>query len=124
MNSFIKKIKSGTATILGTGSFLTFDGQNVEIEFGVAQGGDSPLKIVLEFNDEGGSTPQLESEVAENNKLMKLILKNFNNEIGSGTIRPLEIGTYGGQRLFIGFRMETLEGGEQRTIHYTFYQYE
>jgi hypothetical protein len=123
MDNFIKKIKSGTATVLGSGTFITFNEDPVEIDFGVVQGGTGPLKVIFEFTkDKDSEGPVLKSEVVETNKILKLILINFDNDFGSGTIKPLEIGTYENQKLFIGFRVHTMANGESKTLHYTFYK--
>lgn len=123
MSDFIKKIKSGSATILGSGTFITFNEDPVEVEFGMVQGGAGPLKVIFEFTKDGDSEGVvLKSEVIEPNKILKLILVNFDSDLGAGTIKPIEIGTYDGQKLFLGFRAHTMTNSESKTFHYTFYK--
>ncbi len=125
MSDFVKKIKSGQAAILGSGVFITFDNQPVEVEFGTHEGTSDSLKIIFEFKNTDDEKPDIKSEIVEKEKVLKLILINFKNEvIGTGTLRPIEIGTYGGKKLSIGFRVEHFRDGQQRTFHYSFYQHE
>lgn len=117
MNYFVKKIKSGDAEILGSGSVISFDDKPIEIEFG-----SKPLKVVLTFlEDKEKPEPYGKTETISDDQL-KISLFNFNDRLGAGTLEPFPIGTWERNQMFLSIRSYGLIGSKQTMLHYTFYQ--
>lgn len=115
MNEFIEKITSGNGNILASGTLITFDDAPINFKLKGA------LEVSLNFKSDDTEKTSLKAESTENKRL-RLDLYNFNDVLGSGSVLPLEIGTWEGKKLFISFRVYSLNDSNQRTIHYSFFQ--
>ena len=49
-----------------------------------------------------------------------MTLTNFNNPLGSGTIAPICIGTFGGRKLLLGFVISAFNPSSSEVGDYTF----
>lgn len=120
MNNIIKKIKSGQAEILQTGSIISYDSSPITIEFG---DNNTNLALNIEFKNTEDGKALIETGDVVNNSL-QLILSNFNNQLGSGSIKPIAIGTWDNMTLSFSFRVYTLNGSDQKTLYFTFYKHD
>lgn len=119
MSDYIHNIRSEKFEVIASGSFITFDNEPTVIEIGDK---DEALKIIINFEDNESEKLDLKVELISNLEL-KFILTNFKSTIGSGTVKPIPIGTHNEKDLFISFAVYKLnDSTEQRTIHYTFHQ--
>lgn len=87
---------------------------------------ESKLKLVyddLQFefdfiNNKEINSHNIELKIIE--KKMVFVLTNFNNSLGTGIIKPLEIGHHNGRRLYISFWVITPSASEElRIINWT-----
>lgn len=69
--------------------------------------------------DKSNEDTSLSSEIVDN-KTLNLILTNYNNPLGQGLLRPVELGSYNGDRLLISFMIYSLNDTGAKTIHVTF----
>ena len=107
---------SGDAEILGSGSVILYDFSPIRITIGDVS---TNLELVIEFNNTDTKEPMIETSEVENNRL-KLILSNFNNPLGAGTLKSIPIGTWEDKVMSFSFRVYS----DQKTLDYTFYKHE
>lgn len=110
------EIKSGSAEIIASGSVIAFNGNPIEISYGPSI---ERLTLIFAFKDDG----QLETRIdatKPNPNALQFNLYNFRNPLGSGTSRPVPIGTLAGQKLYLHYRVYDI-GNSDKTIHYTIY---
>lgn len=113
-------IFTGGARVIASGTVIAFN------EWGEVSFRLGPLKerlsIVFRFEDgpSGGPEPRIEV-LGEGEKGIKLVLRNFGDATGEGTVSPLKLGTLEGLQLYVHFRIFRV-GKTPRVIHYTFYQ--
>lgn len=69
--------------------------------------------------DKSNEETSLSSEIVDN-KTLNLILTNYNNPLGQGLIRPVELGSIDGKRFLISFMIYGLNDTGAKTIHVTF----
>ena len=116
--SYHSSIISGPCNVIVTGTVIAFEKNPIEIEFGSNTG---QLKLVLEFVDDLESTKENYAQVSRmlaNELRIKFL--NFHNVLGSGTVRPIKIGSLDGRQLYIQYRIYELRGGD-KTVHYSIY---
>jgi len=115
-------ISSGPAKIIDSGTVIAFSENPVEIGFSFR---GNNLKLIFDFKEkiEAVKEPSVEGHSEEDGKALRLTLFNFNNPLGTGSTKPEPIGKFDSTRLYLHYRIYTLEGGD-RTIHYTIYSVE
>ncbi len=112
-----KKVESGSAEVIDSGMVISFAGNPITIRYK-----DLNITIVFEFRtDEQNRTTRVDSTLPEPGTL-NLILFNFDDSLGAGTIKPIRIGQYEGRRLYLQLRAYTLAGSPDRTLDYTIYK--
>lgn len=97
--------------VIASGTVITADNQN--LEFLLAN-----LRVVFSFVSDSGQT-RLGSGTTSGSTL-NLTLYNFNNNIGSGTTSPIDIGSLLGRKLRLSFMVYALNPESSKTVHYTF----
>lgn len=114
------KIESGQAEVIASGTVIAFSGDPINITFGSQ---NETLKLIFEFKDEEGKGK--ESIRVDANQLdpktLKLTLFNFKNSLGSGTSKPIPIGSLDGKRLHIHYRVYSLTGSD-KMLHFNIYK--
>jgi hypothetical protein len=114
---FPKKVKSGPADVIDSGTIISFAGNPISLHYS-----DLGIRIVFAFRTgEEGQGTSVESSVPEPGTL-QLMLINFDDRFGAGTIKPMRIGKYEGRRLYIQLRVYTLQGSPDKTLQYTVYR--
>lgn len=113
------KIESGPAEIVASGSVIAFSGNPITITYGTT---DKPLKLVFAFKDEEGREDLKVEGSVHDPVTLKLTLYNFKNPLGSGTTDPMPIGTLGGRRLYIHYRVYQLTGSSDKMLVYSIYR--
>jgi hypothetical protein len=108
------EIKNGDYEVLSSGTIVGVFGQPIEFKIG-------SLKFIFEFEDDSTKPNKTLVKVPlGDTKMLKLVFYNFNNNLGVGNIQPLSIGTIGGKRLFLNYRVYFLSHDSGKTIHYSF----
>ena len=112
-----KKVESGPAEVIDSGTVISFSGNPITLRYK-----DLKIAIVFEFQtDEENSGTYVSSSITEPGTL-KLTLFNFNDRLGAGTVKPMPIGKYEEQKLYIQLRVYTLAGSPDKTLDYTIYK--
>lgn len=112
MNSDIK-ISVDEYEVYDSGVVISHE--NKEILFEVKN-----LKVKMMFSsnpEKKGYDAQI--SLTEDRSCMLLKLINFNNSMGTGLTKPVEIGTTNGSRLFLQFIVYRLGDSDSRMISYT-----
>jgi len=111
---------TGGATVIASGTVIAFNEWG-EVSFRIGPLNER-LTVVFKFEDGPVVGPQSRIEVLpQDSRTIKLVLRNFGNPTGDGTISPFKLGTLEGLALYVHFRIVRV-GKSPRTIHYTFYQ--
>lgn len=102
----------GDLEIVGNGTAPCSIESNLKLVF-------DDLQFEFEFiNNKDVNNHSIDSRVVE--KKIIFLLTNFNNSLGTGLIRPLEIGHHNGRRLYISFWVVTPNPSEGlRIINWT-----
>jgi hypothetical protein len=110
------KITSGNYEVFDTGTVISFEQEPVTFHLA------ADLQIRLAFRDdlEKKDDHRLEFNPISNNEL-EIILINFNNSLGTGNTVPLQVGTLNNKKLYLNFRVHTLNVKTNKTIHYCWY---
>jgi len=107
------KIKSGSKTVLTSGTVHTNDPSQLTLEI-------SDLTIHLQFaKDDKGL--RIEPGPNKTGKYLPLILFNFENPIGVGSSQPIPIGALENRPLSFMFSVYTPTAGANRLLHFTFF---
>jgi hypothetical protein len=111
-------ITSGPSEIVASGIVIAFSGHPIEISIG-------PLKFLFEFvTNKAVPQQNLQATVPQPNSL-KLELTNFDNPLGTGSVKPLPVGSFsinGKNRvLYLHLRVYGIGEEADKTLHYTFY---
>lgn len=112
----VLKIKSGDKDLIASGSMMTFDGDDIQIEIGNKEG---PLLLILRFaKDEENKEVRKASEVKDQ-KTLQITFYNYKDT--RFTTIPWNIGTLYKRKLYIVYHIEPMHNNEMRNITYSFF---
>ncbi len=117
----IKKIESGSAELIASDNVISFSGNPITITFGSP---DETLQIIFEFKDEEGKEDLRIEANAIDPKTLKVTLINFKNPLGSGSTKPVAIGSLDGRRLYVHYRVYSLSDTADKILHFNIYKAE
>ncbi len=107
------KIISGDYEVIASGSFLTANADSAEIYI-------ADLCFELRFHKTNG--PLLMKASSDNSgKKITLDLDNFGSLLGSGSSKPLEVGTAQNRKLYFSFKINAYDQDSIKEVVYTFY---
>lgn len=109
------KIRTGDFDVYENGTIIAI--KDKPIDFIIDPQTDFILRMVMESDSEDIKM-RSKAELFEKNGV-KIIFTNYDNPLGSGNIDPIRIGTLGGKKLFLNYRIYPLEKSGSH-IHYTF----
>lgn len=113
----MNKIFAGDNEVLFTGTVISLP--NTPVIFHIQN-----LQFHFIFKETEDKAQKVEAE-QENNNILKLLMYNFNNPLGTGNTEPLCVGTLSERELLLQYRIFALGDGTNsslgRTIHYTWY---
>lgn len=109
---------SGPTEVLATGTVIAFEGNPITIQVGPVTG---PLKLVFQFTDEAGRDEPRQEGKSPDPTTLEVTLFNFKNPLGSGTIKPIPIGTLAGRQLYMHYRIYAL-GASDKMLHFTIFR--
>lgn len=110
------KITSGNYEVFDSGTVISFE--NESVKFHLAE--DLIISIVFRDNSDNNNSHTLEFNSISSNEL-EIILVNFNNSLGTGNNTPIPVGILDNKKLYVLFRVYTLNTKANRTIHYCWY---
>lgn len=113
------KITTANYEVIDSGLVTSFNGEPISISMDASS--DNPLKINFVFLKNEEIKESLVDAETVNEREMTFRLTNFNNPLGTGIIKPLEIANNDeGNKLYINFQVYTV-GASAPTLHYTIY---
>ena len=112
------EISSSNHIILDSGSVITYS-DTAELSFSIKMDNTFSFQLILNFESTGESQHQLKQSVSEN--VITLTCINFDNSLGTGTTRPIELAIFNGKKIFINFFVYALGDKSLRKIVYSFY---
>lgn len=102
---------------------VILDDPNSELRLGVIASENFSFNVVLKFIKNDDCNQGLDKEVDGNTIIFKC--RNFNNALGTGTIKPLPIATVSGKDLSLHFWTYLLgDKNSARKVEYTFLEKE
>lgn len=113
------KITTANYEVISSGLATSFNGEPISITL---YSSPTPFKITFKFlKDESLDGQKMDPETPNDHEVI-LKLTNFDNPLGTGTVRPVGFATAGdGKNLFINFYVYVV-GKSSPTLHYTIYK--
>lgn len=109
---------SSDYSIIDSGSTLTFS-NDAELSFSVKIDDSFSFLLVLEFVSTDEKQHKLKQHISGNT--IKLTCINFDNPLGTGTSKPIELATFNGKKIYVNFWVYALGENSLRKIVYSFY---
>jgi hypothetical protein len=109
------RIQAGEFEIIDSGTVISFN--NEPLTFHLA----ADLRIRLSFRDDTDNKEHRMEFLQQSNKELEIVMINFNNSLGIGNTAPLALATLNNRRVYLNYRVYTLSGNSNRTIHFTWY---
>ncbi|MCZ7399674.1 MAG: hypothetical protein O8C62_08375 [Candidatus Methanoperedens sp.] len=117
----IVKIESGPTEVIASGDIISFSGNPITLTFGSP---NETLKIIFEFKDEEGKDDlRVEANTSDAQNL-KVTFFNFKNPMGSGSVKPIPIGSLDGRRIYIQYIIYALTYSKDKMLHFNIYKAE
>lgn len=104
--------------VIGSGSVMTFEHKPLKIT--VDPKAKQPVTLIIQFKN-AKDTKKQDIHTATTDNTLTITLQNYNNSLGTGTIKPVEIGTFNSDRLWMHFRVYALDDKSDKLFFYTFY---
>lgn len=113
------KITTANCEVINSGLVTSFNGEPISITL---QSSPRPFKLTFKFlADKSHDDQKIDAETPNEYEVI-LTLTNFNNPLGTGTIKPIGFATAGdGKGLFINFYVYVV-GKSAPTLQYTIYK--
>ena len=93
---------------------IALQGKPVELEL---HGEEKPLIFRFVFATSNEGEKAFSNWKAHSPQLAEFTLYNHNSPISTGNKEPIEIGSFGGKKLLVDFRTQTLEGAGHLLIY-------
>ena len=112
------KIKIGEYEVYSSGTIVSLPEEIIRFYI-------EDLTYELEFKDDLTKSEQNVEAIADSKtKTMKLVFTNFNNNLGTGSLIPLNLGYINKKILYFNYRVYALNGSTEsgsagKTVHYT-----
>ena len=104
--------------ILDSGSAITYS-NTAELTFSVKMDDTFSFLLILKFENTGENQHELKQSVSGNT--ITLTCVNFDNPLGTGTTKPIELATFNGKKIYVNFWVYALGERSLRKIVYSFY---
>lgn len=106
--------------ILDSGSIITFD-TTADISFNMQFDNNFSFNLIFKFeNDVNNKNHSLNFNLQDNTITFSCI--NFNNPLGTGTKKALELATVEDKKVFITFWVTTMGAESLKRLDYSIYQ--
>lgn len=109
---------SSNHIILESGSAITYSSA-AELSFSVTMDDTFGFLLVLNFESTDEKQQNLKKNVSGNT--ITLTCVNFDNSLGTGTTKPIELATFNGKKIYFNFWVYALGEKSLRKIVYSFY---
>lgn len=111
---------SGGYHILESGSILTYSGTD-DIVFRLKMDKTFKFQVVLKFEEKEKDDQQLKFNTDSQQNIITITCVNFNNLLGTGIKKPIELATFNNKKVFINFCIYATGDEIPRKVTYTFY---
>ena len=113
-------VESKHHRIIVSGSLITFREDPLTLSLPL-EGED--LSFIFSFHHDSVDPQRPRVEVVPcSDRKLELQFVNFDYDLGTGNINPIEIGTLDEKPLYLNYRIYALADSDCRLLHYTFYQ--
>ncbi|EOQ38332.1 DUF6864 domain-containing function [Butyricicoccus pullicaecorum] len=112
------KLSSGNHTILDSGTVIAYNNAS-EISFDVKMDDTFGFTVILSFVEAENKLQKLETSVVEN--IITFTCTNFNNPIGTGLPKAMELATFNDKKVYFNFWVFELGQQSLKQVSYTFY---
>ncbi len=109
---------SSNHVILESGSVITYSDEN-EVLFSIKMDDSFSFDLLIKFTSNGENQQQLHQSVSNNTITFDCV--NFDNPLGTGTRKPIELATFNNKKVYINFWVTALGDKALKKISYTFY---
>ena len=109
---------SSNHIILDSGSVITYD-DTAELSFLVQMDETFEFSLVLKFERTDGKKQHIKHNVVDNT--IELTCVNFDNSLGTGTTKPIQLATFNGKKIYINFWVYALGEKSLKKVVYSFY---
>lgn len=112
---------TGEMNIIASGFGITF---SKEADFVININFDKDFKFSVRFiflDQEPYEKPDLRFSANLKSNIVTLTCINFNDTVGTGTTRPVNLATYRSKKIFLNFWVRTTNEKENREIKYCLY---
>lgn len=113
----MKKVCANGYRVITSGTVIGFK-ELPEFTFELAHPGGFSFRLKLVFEQKNGEGSSVTTDVDEKNISMRCV--NFDNTLGAGFSKPIEIATVGGKKVFFKFVAHDMQ--RLPMLNYTFYQ--
>lgn len=113
----LKKVCANGYRVITSGTVIGFK-DLPEFTFELEQPGGFAFQLKLIFDQKDGEGSSVTTDVNDKNITMRCI--NFDNTLGAGFSKPIEIATVGGKKVFFKFVAHDMQ--HLPMLNYTFYQ--
>ncbi len=113
----LKFIKADGHKVIAAGSIIGFS-ENPEFVFDLHDANRFSFTLKLVFEEKGGKEPSINSDVCDDS--ITIHCMDFKNSLGTGFIKPVELATVGGKKIFFKFVAYNMK--ELPVLEYTFYE--
>lgn len=114
-------ISTNDCRVISSG-IVILDDSNSDLKLKVEASDNFIFTIVLKFIESEDGNQGLEREINDTTIIFKC--KNFNNALGTGTVKPLPIATVSGKKILLNFWSYLLGNSSARKVEYTFLEKE
>ena len=112
---------SSNYLIIDSGTAMTFDSQ-APLQLKLVLDQSFQFTVLIQFRKGDGGERELMQSINNETNTISLSCKNFDNALGTGTNRPIEVATYQNKKIFLHFWVYALGENSIRKIDYSFYQ--
>lgn len=109
---------SSNHVILESGSVITYSNEN-EVLFSIKMDDSFGFDLLIKFTSNGEKQQQLQQSVSGNTITFNCV--NFDNPLGTGTKKPIELATFNSKKVYINFWVNALGDNALKKIAYTIY---
>lgn len=110
-------VSSGNSQVISTGTIIQFNRQPIEFKIDFP---GFPLKLIMNFENTTDPQTKMEAQTVDVNTI-SLTFYNYNNPLGTGTVKALKIADYKGQHVYLNYKIYALTDQGEKTVQYTFY---
>lgn len=111
-------ISSGGYDVLRSGSVITYD-SSAEISFELKMNEVFSFNFIMKFIEEKNEVQDIQITTSNNDIICTCV--NFNNPLGTGYSRPIQLAVFNDKKVYLNFWVIDLGQKSLKQVMYTFY---